>query len=343
MTTTHIQQPPPASVATPAGASWGFREGDAIAPGLQAVRLLGGGTTYEAYLAWADDLLALVVAKILRPDRVAEPGALASIAAEAAMIESLNHPVVMRGFGTQVTGERPHLVLEYLDGPRLSTLLRTSVIAVEQVLSLGLQLASAAHYLQTREVVHLDFKPRNLIMSGPPRVVDLSVAKLFDELAGIRGPIGTTAYMAPEQSDTRLFPLLGPPADVWGIGVTLYRALAKRSPFPEPNRDPEAPLEERYPQLVHEPAPLPRDVPPPLADLIGHTLAKAPSQRPTAALLAAELEPLVAALPRPRLGRFRPGGTPKSTLMAVSEPAHRRRLFLSQKTNRTKEGSEWAS
>src|SRR5918999_3561217 len=313
------QQPSPAHVATPAGASWGFREGDTIVPGLQAVRLLGGGTTYEAYLAWADDLLALVVEKILRPDRVAEPGALASIAAEAAMVESLSHPVVMRGFGAQVTGERPHLVLEYLDGPRLSTLLRTSVIAVEQVLSLGLQLASAAHYFEMREVVHLDLKPRNIIMSGPPRVVDLSVAKRFDELASIRGPIGTTAYMAPEKSDQRLFPLLGPPADVWGIGVTLYHALAKRSPFPEPNRDSEAPLEERYPQLVHEPAPLPRNVPLPLAELIGHTLARPPGERPTAALLAAELEPLVAALPRPRLGRFRPGGTPKSTLTPISE------------------------
>jgi len=289
-------------------ASWGFAEGDEIARGLHAVRLLGGGNVYEAYLAWADDLLALVVAKILRPDRVDRPAALAAIAAEASLLETLSHPVLVRSFGATVHGPRPHVVLEYLDGPRLSTLLRTSVVAVEQVLSLGLQLCSAAHYLSTRAVVHLDVKPRNIIMGGPPRLVDLSVAKRFDELAAVSAPIGTTAYMAPEQCDLRLFGELGPPADVWGVGVTLYHALAKRSPFPKPVRDPEAPLEQRYPQLVHDPEPLPRGIPVPFAELIVHTLARRPAERPAAADLAAELEPLVASLPRPRLGRMRPGG-----------------------------------
>jgi serine/threonine protein kinase len=219
-------------------------------------------------------------------------------------------------------------VLEYLDGPRLSTLLRTSVIALEQVLSLGLELASAVHYLQRRDVVHLDVKPRNIIMAGPPRLVDLSVAKRLSEVANVSGPIGTTAYMAPEQCDRRFFTELGPPADVWGVGVTLYHALAKRSPFPRPAPEREAPVEERYPQLVHDPAPLPRDVPRPFAELIERTLARRPADRPAAAELAAELEPLVAALPRPRLGRLRPGGKPKKVLSPASSPSHEARVSL---------------
>lgn len=292
-----------AAVAEPAPtapkASWGFAEGAEIVSGRYAVRLLGGGHRYEAYLAWDDELRALVVVKVVRPDLVEHPGVLAGLAGEARALDRLAHPTIVRAFDAVLDGERPHLVLELLDGPRLSTLLRTSVVALEQVLTLGLQLCSAAHYMGTRKVVHLDIKPRNVIMAGPPRLVDLSVALSFDELPTITTPVGTDAYMAPEQCDPERFAEIGPAADVWGIGVTLYHALAKRKAFP-PSPD------ERFPQLSRRPAQLPSDVPPVLADLVGWTLEPQPADRPTAAELAEVLEPLVASLPRPRLGRMRP-------------------------------------
>lgn len=223
---------------------------------------------------------------------------LAGIAGEARALERLSHPTIVRAFDVVLGGARPHLVLELLDGPRLSTLLRTSAVALEQVLTLGLQLCSAAHYMSTRGIVHLDIKPRNVIMAGPPRLVDLSVALPFEELATISTPIGTDAYMAPEQCDPKRFAEIGSPADVWGIGVTLYHALAKQKAFPT--------AEERFPQLTCGPAPLPGDVPQVLAELLGATLEPRPADRPTAAELADAFEPLVAALPRPRLGRMRP-------------------------------------
>jgi eukaryotic-like serine/threonine-protein kinase len=279
--------------------TWGFAEGAEIVPGRHAVRLLGGGHRYEAYLAWDDALRTLVVVKIVRPDLVDHPGVLAGMAGEARALRRLSHPVIVRSFDAVLEGERPHLVLELLDGPRLSTLVRTSVVAVEQVLSLGLQLSSAAHYLSVRKIVHLDIKPRNVIMAGPPRLIDLSVALPLEELATITTPVGTDAYMAPEQCDPTRFTEIGPPADVWGIGATLYEALAKRKAFPAVGG-------ERFPQLAQRPAPLPDDVPSVLAELVFSTLAPQPADRPTAAELADALEPIVAALPRPRLGRFRP-------------------------------------
>jgi eukaryotic-like serine/threonine-protein kinase len=290
-----VAEPEPAAVK----ASWGFAEGDEIVPGRYAVRLLGGGHRYEAYLAWDDELRALVTVKIVRPDLVEDPGVLAGIAGEARSLQRLRHPVIVRAFDAVLRGERPHLVLELLDGPRLSTLVRTSVVAVEQVLSLGLQLASAAHYLSVRGIVHLDIKPANVIMAGPPRLIDLSVALPVEELASITSPVGTDSYMAPEQADPSRFAEIGPPADVWGIGVTLYGALAKRKAF-------ESTPDERFPQLTRRPDPLPHEVPPALSELLFATLEPRPADRPTAAELGDALEPLVAALPRPRLGRFRP-------------------------------------
>ena len=55
---------------------WNLREHDRIAGDLYAVRLLGGGLRYEAYLAWHEGLRALVVVKLVRPDLVDHPGAL---------------------------------------------------------------------------------------------------------------------------------------------------------------------------------------------------------------------------------------------------------------------------
>lgn len=282
--------------------SWGFTHGDEIVPGRHAVRFLGGGSRYEAYLAWDDAMYALVAMKVVRPERTEDTGALAGLAGEVLALARLNHPVIVRLFDAELEGERPHVVLEYLDGPRLSTLLRRYGLAIEQTLSLGLQLCSALHYLAGQQIVHLDLKPRNIIMAGPPRLIDLSVARPVERLPDISSPVGTDAYMAPEQADPDRFDAIGYPSDVWGLGVCLYEALAAELPFP--------PGPERFPQLTADPAPLPPRlrVPPPLAEVVMACMAFAPAERPTPAEVAATLEPLVDALPRPRLGLFRPGG-----------------------------------
>jgi serine/threonine protein kinase len=153
--------------------------------------------------------------------------------------------------------------------------------------------------------VHLDVKPDNIVMGVPPRLIDLSVARTIARARRAAGPIGTDAYMAPEPCDPAAAPgRLGPPADVFGLGATLFHALTGRRPFPRPPARPEADRAERFPQLVRAPEPLGRRVPGALAEAIMATLAPAPEDRPAAAELARALEPLVAALPqRMVLGR----------------------------------------
>jgi serine/threonine protein kinase len=269
------------------------------------VRSLGGGRRYEAYLAWDDELYSLVAVKIVRPDRVADEGSLRGLRGEVEALGRLSHPVIVRAFDAVTDGPRPHVVLEFLDGPRLSTLLRRYGVVPEQLLPLALAMCSALHYMAARGVLHLDLKPRNIIMAGPPRLIDLSVARRVEEVPAITSPIGTDAYMAPEQCLPERFAEIGPPADVWGLGVTLYEALAARHPFAAARRQ-----GVRHPQLEAAPEPLPdrRRIPPELADAVLSCMAPEPSARPAAAELARTLEPLVDALPRPRLGMFRPGG-----------------------------------
>jgi serine/threonine protein kinase len=281
--------------------SWNFAESDEIVPARRAVRLLGGGVRYEAYLAWDDHLRALVVVKLLRPDRVEDAGALQGLRGEAALLERLAHPLLVRGFGAELEGERPHVVLEFIEGPRLSTLSRRFGLSLEQVLPLALNLASVLHYLAAEQVVHLDVKPRNVVMGGSPRLIDLSVAMGFEQLTEIRRPVGTDAYMAPEQCDPERFGTIGPPADVWGLGATIHETLTGAQPFARV-------AGKRFPQLSAAPLSLPREVPPELAAAVLACLEPRPEHRPTAGALADVLEPLAGALPAPRLGRFRPGG-----------------------------------
>jgi serine/threonine protein kinase len=294
-------------VAIAAATSWGFAQGDEIVAGRTAVQLLGGGSRYEAYLVWDDELRALAVAKILRPAFVDDLAARRALVREVDTLAELAHPAVVRSFGSVVWGDRPHILLEHLDGPRLSTLIRRNGVILEQVLPLALELSSALHYVHARGFVHLDVKPRNVIMTGPPRLIDFSVALRQDAVAEVRSPIGTDAYMAPEQCDPELFRTIGPASDVWGLGVTLYEALERALPFPRGDGGAAGRIEERYPQLVAEPRPLGSEIADAAACAVLACLARMPGDRPSPAELAEALEPLVDALPRPRLGRFRPG------------------------------------
>lgn len=285
---------------------WGLGEGEEIAPGLFAQQRLGGGTQYEAYLAFDERLHHLVVAKVLRPGRIGNEDAVRGLRGEAEVLASINHPAIARLLRPAVEVDRPHIVLEFVDGPRLSTLIRRfGPLEVEQAAALTVEIASALHYLHGRGIVHLDVKPKNLIMGAPPRLIDLSIARTFAAAADLDAPIGTDAYMAPEQcvpSPGRV----GAAADVWGLGVTLYEALAGRPAFPGGSREGGALLEERFPQLVRDVAPLPKHVAGELKAAVEAALVPDPLDRLSAAQISDVVEPL---LRRPRrlvLNRLRP-------------------------------------
>lgn len=286
---------------------WGFEEGEEIAPGLYALQTLGGGTRYEVFLAWKEDLHCLVVAKVLRPKSVNSNSSLGGLDREAGLLEDLQHPGLLRCFDAELHGPRPHLVLEFLEGPRLSTLLRKfGALAPEQLAPLALHLCSVLHYLGVRETLHLDVKPQNIIMGPVPRLIDLSIARTFEEGSRLKDPVGTDAYMAPEQCDPQSAGGVGPAADIWGLGVTLFEAASGTRPFPRID-DNDSERMSPWPQLDLAPAPLIGRVPPVLAQLIFACLEARPEDRPEAAELAEQLETLVATLPRrPVLGRLRP-------------------------------------
>lgn len=267
--------------------SWGFVEGDPITAELTAVRRLGGGSAYEAYLAFDEVTYGPVVAKLVRPDRVADDHSLRGLAHEVEALAAVNHPVVVRGLRHELMGERPHVVMEAIDGPRLSSLVRRhGPLQEHQYLALAIEVASALHYFRRIGWTHLDLKPSNIIMAAPARVIDLSVARTV-ERARRADRIGTDQYMSPEQWEPERYGEPSPASDVWGLGATLFEAVAGYRAYELP---------------TDELAVLPDRVPADVAKVIGACLEIRPADRPAPHEIAEALEPVLDGQPPVRLG-----------------------------------------
>ncbi|MGC1166832.1 MAG: serine/threonine-protein kinase [Solirubrobacterales bacterium] len=281
-------------------ASWDFEEGEEIGPGRWVLKAIGGGNRYEVCLVWDASLYALGVAKVLRPDQAEDEKALRDLALEADALDALAHPTLVRCFDAVLDGPRPHLLLEHLDGPSLRRLIkRDGAISPQQVLPLAAHVAGALQYMVQAGYVHLDVKPDNIVMGLPPRLLDLSIARTLERAARTEGPLGTDPYMAPEQcvGDGEI----GPAADAWGLGATLFHAVAGEKPFAAGSGDGGP---ERFPQLVEDPRELPSHVPAELRDLVFEMLARDPAARPSCGEVVERLQPLIDAQPRKlKLGR----------------------------------------
>ncbi|HLL50274.1 MAG TPA: serine/threonine-protein kinase [Thermomicrobiales bacterium] len=192
--------------------------GEEIAPGYRVVGFLRRGRDLDVYDLWSEHRGCRCVGKTVRPDRLESRGVRGRLLREGKLLLRLTHPHIVRAYELQ-TAPLPLVILETLPGETLGHLIerRQRRLAVHDIAHLGLHLCSAVGYLHRNDILHLDLKPSNIIAThGMAKVLDLSVAR---PPGTHRGGIGTTGYMAPEQS---LGGELGPAADVWGIGVTLY-------------------------------------------------------------------------------------------------------------------------
>ena len=236
--------------------------------GYATIAHLNRSNRYDTYEVWSDERQCSCVAKRPRPD--APKRTARGAAARGRRLVELCHPHIVRGY--EVLEDT--LIMETLDGETLAHLIATKALETDEVAWLGLQLASALHYLHGHGLLHLDVKPGNVIATGGRAVlIDLSMARPPGRYK--RG-LGTWCNLAPEQARGDE---LTAAADVWGLGTVLLEAATGSPAFPQ--EEPE------FPQLVHAPPP----VAGPLGDVIAACLAFDPEDRPTLPDLAAALRP----------------------------------------------------
>jgi eukaryotic-like serine/threonine-protein kinase len=216
--------------------------GTGIAPRYRVVSHLHRSRLLDTYDLWSDERECRCVGKTLRPDRAGDARARRRLVGEGRLLARLTHPHIVRAYDT-LAGEQPLVVLETLGGETLDHLVRRSRqrLDEEDLVVLGLQLGGAVRYLHAQGYLHLDLKPANVVIAedGRARVLDLSLARP----PGPAGPgVGTRPYQSPEQARGGV---LGPPADVWGIGAVLWEAATASRAFPVHGDEPPPQLDRR--------------------------------------------------------------------------------------------------
>ncbi|GAA2158370.1 ABC transporter substrate-binding protein [Actinomadura napierensis] len=259
--------------------------------GYRLTGLLGEGGQGAVYLA-EDEPGHRVAVKLLHARFSADPKARSRFAAEVAVAQRVSAFCTARILDSDVEGDRPYIVSEYIDGPSLSAALAGGGPrrgADLDRLAIGTMTALAA--IHQAGIVHRDFKPANVLLAEDgPRVIDFGIARALDATGTLSSTaVGTPAYMAPEQISGAP---VGPAADVFAWGATMAFAATGRPAFGQ----------DSIPAVMHRILNLAPDLgmmPEPLRGVVAGCLSKDPALRPASQQVLAMLLTLAGNPPKP--------------------------------------------
>ena len=239
---------------------------------------VGGGGMGVVYKALDARLERAVALKFLQPGLGSDDSAADRFRLEARTVAALEHPNIctVHEIGETDDGQL-FLAMPLYEGETLQRRIGRGALAIEEAIGIAIQIARGLEKAHARGIVHRDIKPSNVFLTsdGIVKILDFGIAKLADvAITGPGGPLGTTAYMSPEQA-------AGGPvdhrSDLWSLGVVLYEMLTGRRPFPG-----EAAAAVLNEIRQGEPAPVSRlrpEVPEALDRLVANALAKSPDSR----------------------------------------------------------------
>jgi eukaryotic-like serine/threonine-protein kinase len=265
----------------------------------------GMGAVYRAHDRTHGETVAIKVTN--------DTGEARRFAREAEILARFEHPAIVRYLthGRTSLGER-YLVMEWVEGETLRSVLDRRLLGVRQTLVLGRRLASALAAVHATGLLHRDIKPNNVMIPtggiGLAKLIDFGIAVDAHALTRLTAPgcvVGTWAYMAPERAKTEQ--AVDERSDLYSLGCVLYEVLTGRRPSPGSE------IADVMTRILWEVPPLASSLwegtPPALDDLLADLLAKAPEARPpSAAALLQRLEAIALpeegeSIPPPATGR----------------------------------------
>jgi hypothetical protein len=197
--------------------------------------VLGGGAMGIVYEAVHQGLNRRVALKVLRPGLEGDHEALERFLREARACSKVRHPSIVTIYDVGVCDGRPWYSMDLLPGRSLRDLIHEERVPPLTVLCAGIaDVADALDALHRAGIVHRDVKPGNIVLDEQGRMVlaDFGLARcsLYRTLTLPGQALGTPLYMSPEQVPGCQVPV-DARTDVYGLGVSLYEAVAGRPPF----------------------------------------------------------------------------------------------------------------
>ncbi len=292
-------------------------------------RLLGRGGMGVVYKARQVSLNRIVALKILNPTLSSDPAFVKRFHREAQAVARLNHQNIVHIYDIGEENGMHFFSMEYVKGRLLSEILdKEGFLRVGQAVDIIFQVARALRYAHSKNIIHRDVKPSNIIVDRLSRVkvMDFGLAKLGGNTRLTRTDtvLGTVKYMSPEQARGET---VDHRTDIWSMGIVLYEMLAGMTPFKATN---EAALIHK---IIYEPVPdlndLSPETPPQLRAIVAKTMAKDKNERyQSVSDFLKDLQTLKA--PRPTKGDtlFEKAGGYLEKLIAFSRKKDVRRKVL---------------
>ncbi|WP_232376698.1 serine/threonine-protein kinase [Amycolatopsis aidingensis] len=231
---------------------------------------------------------------------------------ELELLRRLRHPGLVTLYDAGTHQGQAYLVMRLATGSTLAARVLCGPMSPAEVTELGAALARALEYVHSSGVTHRDLKPANVLL-GPdgPMLSDFGIAQALDSTrvtsSGV--VVGTAAYLAPEQVRSEW---VGPPADVYALGLVLLECLTGTRQYPGTL------VESAVARLHHRPV-LPEGLPAGLAALLTRMTADQPAQRPTAGAVADALETAPAGVTEPLVpAPARPADSSRSRRMRTA-------------------------
>jgi len=258
----------------------------------EVLSVLGAGGMAEVYRARDGRLGREVALKVVNGAFSSSPELLKRFEQEARLAGSLNHPNLVAVYDVGQHDGVPYFVTELLEGESLRSRLGRGPVPLQTALDWGAQIARGLAAAHARGIVHRDVKPDNMFISpgGQVKLLDFGIAKLTESVSqpashglleatvtptgrvtASGAVLGTPGYMSPEQVRGEA---LDARSDVFSLGALLYELLGGGRAFPGASV-----VESGYAILHRDPAPLPPEVPGPVAQVVLRCLEKEPERR----------------------------------------------------------------